>query len=393
MNYEVYLRNDEGKRGSLVNGIVSVTSLMRFNQPVKWTITGAGLEDCPLADNARIAIFRDGKLQYCGYVNSKETKYDAKTRIYDWEVSGLSDLGKLSDRLTYPDPAVTPPNPNDSYSATGLHSVILLNAIDINAGANANSNRRDEKLIISEQRPVGDTETIDWKLDSLLKMVQDSLKSSEIQIHETWDLSNGTWDIKIGNPQDVSDKVIFSVDNGSISSWERTVTAPKANYLIVTGCQDDNKQYLYTRVYDQASIDKWGRIEGVVSRSDIKRIIEKDENNQVTYEEPWASVMERLETAAYEELEKATAKLGYKITTTEVNRNVYQEDYDIGSIVSVRIGGDEFFAKVDEIKITYSKGVETITPSIGTMQKGELQSVFTELGTLKEQIKVLQKGM
>ena len=53
---------------------------------------------------------------------------------------------------------------------------------------------------------------------------------------------------------------------------------------------------------------------------------------------------------------------------------------------------EEFNKKVEEIKITYSKGVETIVPSVGTMQKGELQTVFTELGTLKEQIKVLQKS-
>lgn len=132
------------------------------------------------------------------------------------------------------------------------------------------------------------------------------------------------------------------------------------------------------------SIDKWGRIEGIVSRTDIKRNEETSES--------WDSVAARLENAAYEELEKASAQFGYKITTTEVNRNVYLEDYDIGSVVSVRIGGDEFTAKVEEIKITYAEGIETIVPSVGTMQKGELQSVFTELGTLKEQIKVLQKA-
>ena len=96
--------------------------------------------------------------------------------------------------------------------------------------------------------------------------------------------------------------------------------------------------------------------------------------------------------AAYEEFEKASATFGYKLTTTEMNRNVYGTDYGIGSIVAVRIASDEFTAKVEEIKITYEQGIETITPSIGTMQKGELQSVFTELGVLKDQIKVLQKA-
>ena len=191
-------------------------------------------------------------------------------------------------------------------------------------------------------------------------------------------------DIHVSAPEDVSNKVIFSVDNGSISSWERTVSAPKANYLIVTGGKDANGDLMYTRVEDLESQNKWGRIEGVVSRSDIKRNEDAGET--------WASVSARLETAALEELEKASAQFGYRLTTTEINRNVYMEDYDIGSIVAVRIGSDQFTATVDEIKITYARGIETIVPSVGTMQKGELQSVFTELGTLKEQIKVLQKA-
>ena len=106
----------------------------------------------------------------------------------------------------------------------------------------------------------------------------------------------------------------------------------------------------------------------------------------------FAAGEEEEELAVNEELEKATAKVGYKLTTSEVSRNSFLEDYDIGSIVSVRIGSDNFTSKVEEVKITYAKGIETIIPSVGTMQKGELQSVFAELGKLKEQVKVLQNG-
>lgn len=386
MNYEVYLKTEEGKRGSLVNGIMSISATFRLNQPVKWSMTGAGLEECPINDGAEIAVFRNGTVLFCGYMDKKKTHYDAGTRIYDWEISGQSDLGKIARRLTFPDPSSTEiPNPNNSYTASGIISTILLDVIDQNAGSNANIYRKDEKLIISEQRPVGETESIDWKLDSLLKMVQDGLKNTDIQICETWDMENGTWDIEIGNPQDVTDKVIFSVDNGSISSWEKTVTAPKANYLLVIGGNDANDQMMYVRVQDDDSIDKWGRIEGTVTRTDISR--NKDTS------ESWESVAARLETAAYEELEKATAKIGYKLTTTEINRNVYKEDYDIGSVVAVRIGSDEFTAQVEEIKISYAKGIETIVPSVGTMQKGELETVFNDLGMLKEQVKVLQKSI
>ena len=59
--YDVYLRNEEGKRGAPVNGIVSITNIFRRNEPVKWTLTGAGLEECPIADGSEIVQFAMGR--------------------------------------------------------------------------------------------------------------------------------------------------------------------------------------------------------------------------------------------------------------------------------------------------------------------------------------------
>lgn len=382
--YDVYLRNANGKRTTLVNGIVFINALMRFNEPTKWSISGTGLEECPIEDSSDIAIFRNGIVLFCGYTESKKTKYNANSKIYDWEVSGKSDLGKIGYRLLYTQPNAQPPNPNKTYSDSGYLSTVMLDLLRKNAGELARENRQFTNLVIPVQTPYGDEITIECKLENLLNYVQNQLKASEIQIKESWNMSTGKWTIRIEEPEDVSDKVIFSVDNGSISAWERTVSAPKSNYIMVTGCKDENDQLIYVRVEDLDSVAKWGRIETVVARSDIKRNEEASES--------WESVTARLHNAANEELEKATAKTGYKLTTSEVSRNAFLEDYDIGSIVSVRIGSDNFTSKVEEVKITYAKGIETIIPSVGTMQKGELQSVFAELGKLKEQVKVLQNG-
>ena len=415
--YAVYLRNPDGKRAAIVSGITAVTATFRLNQPTKWVISGAGLEECPLADNAEIAIFRDNKILLCGYAESKKVKYDAKTRIYEWDVSGLSDMGKLADRLIFPDPSAETPDPDAVWTAEDIFSEILRTAIDGNAGASAQLSRQLPRLTLPVESPVGEDVTVESKFDELLKFIQDKLKDTEIQIKESWDMETGSWSLMITDPDDVSGNVIFSVENGTISAWERTVSAPKANWLLVTGCKkpvdqpepdpeaepepateegeepEPEDETLSVIVWDADSIAKWGRIEKTVGRSDINRIVEKDEEGEIIYEEPWDEVLARLEAAAYEELEKNTAQFGYKLITTEINRNVYGEDYDIGSVVSVRIGEDEFTAKVEEIKITYKAGVETITPSVGTMQRGELQTVFDDLGALKEQIKVLQKSL
>lgn len=399
-NYEVYIRNEDGKRDTLVNGIVSITATFRFNEPVKFEIEGAGLEKCPFSYDADIAVFRNNEILFCGYITEIKDKYSAMTKIYDWTISGYSDIAKLNRRIVFADPTDSTPDPDSTYSDTGALSNILFGAIRKNAGSDALTERQFDHMGLITVPAVGETVTLDSKYDELLKFVQDNLKDTEYQIKEVWDMATGTWSIKIQSPEDVSDNVIFSVENGSVSEWERTVTIPKANWLLVTGCSapiDENDESLGTAtlsciVMDTESISKWGRIEAIIQRSDINRIVKKDDNDEVTYEEPWSSVVDRLESAAHEELVKASAQYGYKLTTTEINRNVFLEDYDIGSLVSVRIGGDEFKAKVDEIKITYEKGIETIVPSVGTLQRGELQSVFTSLGTLKDQVKVLQKS-
>ena len=393
MNYKVYKRNASGGRGSEVSGIVSIKTTLRSNEPIKWSITGSSLTECPISENSEIVVDRNSSILFCGYVQDKKDKYDTASRIYDWELTGYSDLGKLSRRLAFPNPASASPDPDATYSATGYLSTVLLNAIKLNAGQSALSDRQLANLTVSSQSNVGTSQTVESNFDDILKFVQEKLTDTDLTLRETWNSSTGKWDVKIGSPVDVSSTVVFSVDNGSISSWERTVSMPKANWLLVTGCEvpPNNNKTMSVIVSDYGSVLKWGRIEGIVRRADIKRIVEKDSNGNVTYEEPWPSVVTRLQTAAYEELEKATAQFGYKLTTTEINRNVFRENYDIDSIVSVRVGGDEFKAKVNEIKITYSKGVETIVPSVGTLQKGELQSVFDDLGALNEQIKVLQK--
>ena len=398
--YKVYKRNPSGSRGSEISGIISIEATIRSNEPIKWTISGSSLTECPLSENDEIVVDRNSSLLFCGFVNDKQDYYDAASRIYDWELTGQSDLGKLSRRLVFPDAADTTPDPDGSYSATGYLSTVLLDIIKLNSGQSAISARQLANLTVSSQSAVGTSQTVESTFDNLLKLVQDKLTDTDLTLRESWNTSTGKWDVRISSPVDVSNAVIFSVDNGSISSWERTVSPPTANWLLVTGCKkpidesdpDSEEATMSVVVSDSGSIRKWGRIEGVAKRSDIKRIIEKDDDGNVTYEEPWSSVATRLQTAAYEELEKATAQFGYKLTTTEINRNVFRDDYDIDSIVSVRVGGDEFKAKVNEIKITYAAGVETIVPSIGTLQKGELQSVFSELGTLKEQIKVLQQS-
>ena len=197
MQYDVYLRNNQGKRTSLVNGIVSLTATFRVNQPVKWKLTGSGLEECPLNMNTSIAIFRNGLTWLCGYCTERKDKYDASTRIYDWEVSGLSDLGRLADRLVFPDPTDETPDPDGTYSATGYLSHVLMDTINSNAGAAALRERQLPRLVIRGISDIGDELTVEAKFDELMSFVTNKLKDTDLEIREIWDLQTGLWNIVI----------------------------------------------------------------------------------------------------------------------------------------------------------------------------------------------------
>lgn len=390
--YEVYKKTAAGKRGTLVEGIIEMDMLFRKNEPAKWTFTGAGLGEPDLSEADEIIVFRNGEAVLSGFVCKAVVEYDAATRIFDWSVEGYSDLGKLAHRLTWPNPQMETPVFGYEYKDEDYFSDVLLKISRVNAALQAQSARRIANLDIDTLPHYGDTVTIGADYDELLSYIQKKMEDSTMCIRSTWSGSTGKWGVEIYNPRDVSDKVIFSVESGSISYWKRTTIAPAGNWIIVKGVtRTDTNKIMSVIVSDADSIAKWGRIELTVNRTDIDQIVETNDSGTVTYTEPWSSVADRLQAAAYEELENNSAQIGYEITVLDIDRFSYKSDWDLSDWVSVRIGSDEFKAQIEEVKVNYAAGVETVTPSIGALQKGELMTVFDELGRLKAQVNILQK--
>lgn len=390
--YEVYKKTSEGKRGQIVEGIVSMQMLYRKNDPTKWSFTGAGLDGCPLSETDEIVVFRNGVVVFSGYVEQIAVEYDAATRIYDWEAEGLSNLGKLYRRLTWANPMVENPTIGYEYTDTGYFADVLLTLARVNAALQAQEVRQIPLLDITTLPHVGETVMIGAEYDNLFDYIHEMLADSDFCIRDIWNGYSGSWDVEIYSPRDISGKVIFSVESGSISYYKKTVSAPKGNWLLVKGVTNtETDKVMSVIVSDQDSIDKWGRIELLVNRTDITQITETDDQGQLIYREPWSSVANRLEEAAYKELENASAQTGYELVVLDIDRFSYKSDWDVSDIVAVRIGADEMTAQIEEISVEYSAGIETVTPSIGALQKGELMTVFDELGRLKTQVNILSK--
>ena len=300
--------------------------------------------------------------------------------------------------MIYPDPTSADVQiPNTVYSETGYFTDVLLDAIAHNVCLDADlTSRRITTLAVQSREHVGEEITISAEYDKLLNFILDQLKDRTYGIRSIWDGTTGISTIELYLPNDVSSTVVFSVEAGSLAGWSRKRTAPKGNVILASGVEITDEEGVGTgewqtvTVQDSDSISEWGRRELHIKHSDIKRIIEKDDEGEVTYEEPWESVQERLEQAALNDLIENAGHDGYDLEIIELDRMAYKVNWDLGDIVSVRIADTEMTAPIMEIKINYSGGVETITPAVGELRKGELETVFDELGTLKKNVKILQ---
>ena len=398
--YVVYLKTPEGKRGACLNDVTSIDITLRWNTVTKWTLTGSGLSACPIGKGDEIVIFRAEEPYLSGFVTAIEDSFDAKTGIYDWTVDGEDDLGKLSRRVIYPDPASDTVQPPDStYSDTGYFSDVLLNVIRRNAGSGADlSPRRMKTLAAASPEHLGETVTVSSDYGVLLDFIMEQISDGAFGIRSVWDAASGVSTVEIYRPNDVSSTVVFSVEAGSLSGWSRKRTAPKANVILAVGQEIEDAEGTGTGVWqtaavmDSDSIKAWGRRELYVKHSDIRRIVEKDESGTVIYEEPWSGVQERLEQAALNDLITNAGQDGYELDIVELDLMSYRKHWDLGDIVTVRIADVEMTAPIMEIKVSYSGGIETVKPAVGELRKGELESVFDRLGSLQKSVNILQSA-
>lgn len=397
-NYAFYFKTSDGYRGNEIRDVMSFGVAFRMNEVSKWEMTGAGLQPCPFAEGAEIIVYRGPEPFFSGYVTEIEDSYDSATRIYDWTAEGNDDFGRLAHRIIFPDASTADPEPDTEADYTGHLADILLTIVKENAvTGDAIPERVIPRLDVSTIPGIGEEQTLTASFDGMLEYILDRLQDNTLGIRGVWDGVTGRWDLQIFEPRDVSETVVFSVESGTLSAWTRELKAPDGNWLYVQGCEKtDNSgnptgEILHVIVADTGSIGKWGRIEKYVDRSDIKQIIETNDQGQVISRESWDDVKERLRLAALDELTANSAHSGYRLTAAEVMRLKYRTHWDIGDTVSVRIGGEEFKAPILEVKVSYEGGVETIVPSVGEMQKGELETVFTSLGELKRQVQVLQR--
>lgn len=139
---------------------------------------------------------------------------------------------------------------------------------------------------------------------------------------------------------------------------------------------------MFVYVEDAASILKWGRIEAFKDRRDVSD--EQDPSDPRSPEEV-------LTDEAMRFLEESKETDGFEVEIIPIETMQYRRDWNLGDIVSVAIEGIRYVAPIEEVKIKYSNLVETITPTIGQIDRGVFEKTKVIIDNLSDRVTVLER--
>lgn len=369
--YNIYIRDKNGKFTAYLNNVESVDIIERINDPGSWTIKSRTKEQCPFSEGDGIVITRNGEIYYSGIAKELNEVYDAYSRLYTWTIKGAGDLEFLNRRVCYPDPSTGETTIDSHYEDLGPMGEVVKRIIDRNLGVDAMSDRRDMMIAETVVVDAGSSVSVSLRFQTILKAIVPLLEAQGYIIRSIWDEEQKKIIYKIYKSINNSGIMIFSTALNSILSTEFEMKIPTGNYII-SGGQGELTDRAFAYAWDNKSINRWGRIE--------------------YFHDMRATDADEIQTDADTTLAGfAEDNIGY---SSEINSADYQTSYkknwDIGDYVAVFVRGKKFVQRVMQVETKLSYGQETITPTIGTIKQGQLMKIFDNLKQLRSDVDQLQ---
>lgn len=380
-NYEIYQKAARGTQGDIIDDFTSFEAVLRNKSIGKWTLKSSGRALCPLDERSGIVVYRDGAMIFSGMVGQIEEEKDVATGVVSWAASGEEDSTLLRRRVIVPDPVGLDfaAHEHDVFAGPADDCVLTFAARHI--AQKARSERRIANLFTAEKAGVFPETRRKERFSELYKTVSEVGDAFGFVVMVDWDNSVGSSVIRVTTPTDKSETVIFSPEFGNLSRWKRKRIAPKAN-AVWCGGQGVGTSRMFVYVEDAASILKWGRIEAFKDRRDVSD--EQDPSDPRSPEEV-------LTDEAMRFLEESKETDGFEVEIIPIETMQYRRDWNLGDIVSVAIEGIRYVAPIEEVKIKYSNLVETITPTIGQIDRGVFEKTKVIIDNLSDRVTVLER--
>lgn len=363
--YGVFARAMEGTLIERVSDFVTLHILMTLNDIGSWSIKSRTKEPCPFEPGMGIIVVRDSEFLYGGIVEKIQDVLDAKTSLYTWEVSGVGDLGYLNRRVCYVDPITGSTTTAGHYTDSGELSDVVNRLIDRNVGENALESRREPIIMSNPVASFGGQISVSLRFQNLLSAVVANCRKNGYNIRANWNKENSKVFFELFTGNNLSQDFIFSEQLNNITNSEFIAKVPEGNSLIAGGKGEMmERQFAYAD--NATSIDQWGRIERFI-----------DARNQDGLED---YVNGKLD-------ERSENVVGYSCTASDSdNAPQFGKDYNLGDIISMKVGTTYIAAEVQQVEIDVNGGRETISPKFGTVAVGKFREIFAKLSNIREDV-------
>lgn len=287
-----------------------------------------------------------GRPVLAGVVDWFQEKWDGKSRVLT--LRGFDDNLLLRDRVAHPQPTSTaPPYSTDAYDVmTAKASTVLRSYVSRNLGPSAIGPRKVAGLTLGADPLIGPLITARARWTNLLEFEQGLALIGGLGFRIA--RVDGEFEFQVYEPVDRSDRVVFSVENGNLESYTRTVERSSANYVYAGGGGE-----LVGRTIreggDSAEIVRWGRR--------VEKFADQRHTTDAT----------ELDQEIARALEEGRGTTSLELSTVDAEGSAYGVDYALGDTVTA-IAGDEVVTQaVQRMRMSSTTDApHSVRPVLGT---------------------------
>lgn len=389
-SYTIYKRDPDGTQGDMIPDFTKLEISINWGKRSKVSLTGISRTgETVLNAGDGIAIFRNGVYFLGVIIDEVETNCkDPASGVKVWTASGEDDSVLLAHRQVLADP-VDLTFDKDTYDRCEDYAYNRIIHYINNSAYHGTTRERwlADEITLPSERPVGTEGVSAYRSQELTKALSEIGREDGLFASLVINPKTGAMTVTIPEPRDKTEEIIISPEFGNVTKWKRKDTAPEFNAVwVVSG--DYSKGRLYVYAEDVLSIAEYGRIEAIVTKSDVK-VWEEDESDQDDEEEEHLTeedVTAILEEEARTQLIEHGVKRSWSVSVIETRDLAFMDDWQVGDFVTCAIDGEKFETQITAASIIYEKGAEVVEPTVGTLERGLFGQLLDLIDGLDDRI-------
>ena len=382
--YIIYRRDRAtGIRDTIVERFTSFSITLHWGELSKFSMKGKTIGEVEVQPGDGIVFYRNREYFFSGIVSTVTIKCsDVASGLKEWSAEGYEDSVIFSNWLAFADPESITFNDGIVDKCEDYAWNRLLYYIRRNMGADALTDREISGLTLPDAANKGQNTESAYRYQELDKVLEEIGKEvdgddvpNELFPRFVWDPDTGAKSVIIPEQRDMTESIVVAPEFGNIINWTKKETLPSCNAVwVCSGTADDTRLYVYQK--DDDSIDKYGRIEKVVTKSDI----------QVTDDVTQSEVYTLLNAEAKKTLTEGAYKEKFSGTMVETPELQFMSHWRCGDLVSCMIDGHKFQTTIKTVEIAFADGFEQVKPTLGETEHGIFADVFRTLKGLDDRM-------